>query len=197
MYPIFGAKLPEPGSVRDYLYQRTPTHKHQGLDFPAPKGTPVLAVESGVIEKIAREYRRGFSGYGRIIVLRGDSKRWFLYAHLGTVTVEEGQTVLAGDKIGTVGTSVFSKQNPTLEMERGAHLHFEVSPRPYPQDSEAPRLDPREALAQARVIEYPSQPTGNGKKAAQKLYGRPTTAQTVIGVGLVVAALLWLLLKRL
>ena len=66
---------------------------------------------------------------------------WFLYAHLDRAQVVPGQRIGAGAQIGTVGRTCFRRDDPSA-LCSGSHLHFEVSPRAYPQDSEAPRLDP-------------------------------------------------------
>lgn len=150
MIPIKSTHVPLPPSKLSFGFQRTPTHKHQGIDFVAPLGTPVYAAESGEVEEVAYEYRKGFSGYGRVVVIKGKSGRWFIYAHLNDIFVGEGERVLEGQKIASVGNTAFTKDEPEKLMS-GAHLHFEVSPRGYPQDSEAQRLDPIAFLAEKKT----------------------------------------------
>lgn len=196
IFPIYGARLPKEGTVLDYLYLRTPTHKHRGIDFPAPIGTPVLAVESGIVEHAITRYTVGFRGYGRCVVIKGDSGRWFLYGHLSRIECYKGQRVLKGETIGKVGNSMFTKYDPTLE--RGEpHLHFEVSSTPYPMSSEAKRLNPRTALSEIEPFHVHSDRPSKPSAPPPRTIPRPTTTQTVIGVGIVVATLLWMLLKRL
>lgn len=140
MIPIRGAKLPTRG-ILSWGYQRTDEHKHRGIDLPAPKGTPVLAAASGVVTHAYTTLAPGFSGYGRVVVVKhGKSGPWQLYAHLDKVYVVKGQTVKEGQQVGTVGTTCFRDSDPDAQC--AAHLHFEVSPRAYPQPSEAPRMDP-------------------------------------------------------
>lgn len=150
LIPVQKAHIPQPPSILSFRYQRTPTHQHQGIDLVAPIGTPVYAAEAGVVEEIAYEYRKGFSGYGRVVVVKGESGRWFLYAHLDDILVGEGDSVLEGQKIATVGNTGFTKDEPE-RLITGAHLHFEVSPRGYPRDSEAERLDPVAFLAEKKT----------------------------------------------
>lgn len=139
--PIPGAALPTSG-ILSWHFKRSPTHTHQGIDIPKPKGTPVLAAASGVVTHASSVLAPGFSGYGRIVVVRqSPTGPWFLYAHLDQVLVSAGQQVQEGQKIATVGDSCFSKDAPGGDCS-GSHLHFEVSPKSYPQDSEATRLDP-------------------------------------------------------
>jgi hypothetical protein len=141
--------LPESG-VRSYLFQRTPDHRHQGIDLPATKGASVSAALGGVVAHAANVYTPGFSGYGRVVVVAADDGTYHLYAHLDHARVAKGQQVRAGDVIGFVGNSTFSRTEPTRESG-GAHLHFEVSPTKYPRDSEAPRIDPVPYLRAGRV----------------------------------------------
>jgi murein DD-endopeptidase MepM/ murein hydrolase activator NlpD len=61
------------------------------------------------------------------------------------VWVGPGEIVQTGEQIGTVGRTCFTVENPA-RMCGGSHLHFEASPRPYPQDSEAWRYDPEQVL---------------------------------------------------
>lgn len=189
IFPIHGSVLPRPGSVRDYLYQRTTKHKHRGLDFAAPKGTPVLAVESGTIATVIRESTIGFRGYGRVVVLLGDSGRFFLYAHLDRVLVSEGEMVLIGAPLGTVGTSVFSRDNPTLEMRSAPHLHFEVSKTRYPKNAESPRIDPRVALRSATHLE-------NGRRMSMPPTKKFPKKKVVSAIGVIIATILWWFFKK-
>lgn len=139
MLPIATA-LPTSG-VRSYGYQRSATHSHNGVDLPAPKGTPVKAAAAGIVEHASSVWRQGFTGYGRHVVVRHDDGTWALYAHLDSVATVVGARVEEGGPVGTVGNSVFSKDDHDKESG-GAHLHFEVAARPYPMPSAASRLDP-------------------------------------------------------
>lgn len=141
--PIASAVLPTTG-IRSFMFQRTDTHKHRGIDLPSPAGTPVRAAATGVVRYATHVWQQGFTGYGRVVVLEHKELGvWTLYAHLQDVLVNQGETVAAGTQIGTVGRTEFGADNHEgLFPEGGEHLHFEVSPRPYPQDAEAARMDP-------------------------------------------------------
>jgi murein DD-endopeptidase MepM/ murein hydrolase activator NlpD len=152
--PIAAAMLPTRG-IRSYLYQRSDTHKHRGIDLPARIGTPVFAADDGLVEHATDEWQSGFSGYGRVVVLRhgGDNGPRSLYAHLDTVEVEPGEVVEEGERIGTVGVSKFSRADKTGSFTTSrAHLHFEVAPKRYPMGSEADRLDPVAWLLDGREL---------------------------------------------
>lgn len=135
------AGIPTKG-IRSYLYQRSPTHRHQGIDMVAPEGTEVRAVADGTITHAAEKLEPGFSGYGGHVVLHmADGKHWALYAHLQRALVKPGDKVKRGQVIGTVGRTCYDRTHPG-KLCKGAHLHFEVAQRPYPMASEAPRVDP-------------------------------------------------------
>jgi len=151
--PIAGAfSVPAPGTPGSYHYQRTPSHRHQGIDLNAETGRPVLAVAKGRVEIAHAGPAQGFAGYGRVIVVRLDSGERVLYAHLSRVQVAKGDLVSAGQVIGAVGNSQFRKGNgaddgpgprPGGARVMGSHLHLEVSRAPYPMGPEADnRLDP-------------------------------------------------------
>lgn len=87
---------------------------HQGIDIKAPKGTPVVAVTDGFIERV----KEGGSG-GKQIYLRDGSGRLYFYAHLDSWTVNDFDEVKEGDTIGTVGDTGNAKGTTP-------HLHFEI-----------------------------------------------------------------------
>lgn len=189
--PVPGNKLPQEGSRLDYLYQRSPEHKHRGLDFPAPRGAPVLAAESGNVVRTIHEYTPGFTGYGKVIVVHGVTGRFQLYAHLNSIGVQVGQKVATGQPIGTVGNTAYTKDNPSGSLKSGTHLHFEVSANPYPMDSEAPRLNPRVALTPG--AKEPEQPAIEPKKAAKRLQRLERSDRITIAVSIAIMGLIWLL----
>jgi murein DD-endopeptidase MepM/ murein hydrolase activator NlpD len=101
---------------------------HKGIDIPAPKGTTIVAAESGTV-LIASQV----SGYGNTVVIDHGGGLWTWYGHIrnGGIMVSEGQTVKRGRKIAEVGSTGDSTGN---------HLHFEVrvnqqavNPLPYLQ----------------------------------------------------------------
>lgn len=86
---------------------------HKGMDFSAPRNTPVYAASNG---KIVRADSRS-TGYGKHIRIDHGYGFVTLYAHLNSYNVKRGQTVKKGDIIGFVGNTGRSK---------GLHLHYEV-----------------------------------------------------------------------
>lgn len=100
--------------------------KHKGIDYGAPKGTPVEASESGAV--IASE--ANIPGYGNLVIIDHAPKAknneryiYTLYAHLDTIGVVERDIVKKGKAIGTVGHSGYSYSKTGKDP---SHLHFEV-----------------------------------------------------------------------
>lgn len=108
------------GNARDYGYRR----RHLGNDLLCGVGTPVVAVEGGVIEAL------GWNQYGgwRIGIRSGDGKRYYYYAHLRrnhpyVKTLKEGDIVKSGDVIGYVGMTGYSRKENVNNI-KVPHLHF-------------------------------------------------------------------------
>lgn len=99
---------------------------HNGIDIGAPYGADIVASKAGTVIQICtscshnygKDYGCGCGGnYGNYVYIdHGDGfKVW--YAHMTQVKVSEGDKVIQGQKIGTVGSTGWST---------GAHLHFEM-----------------------------------------------------------------------
>ncbi len=74
---------------------------HLGIDIAAPRGTPVVAVHGGTVDRIDRV---GAGGLAVWLKESGSSRRHY-FAHLQSIAVQRGQRVTAGELIGTVGTT--------------------------------------------------------------------------------------------
>jgi len=108
------------GAARSYGYKRI----HLGNDLMGAIGTPIIAVETGVIEA------KGWNQYGgwRIGIRSLDGKRYYYYAHLRkdhpfAKNIEEGQIVEAGDVIGYLGMTGYSTKENVNNINV-PHLHF-------------------------------------------------------------------------
>lgn len=90
------------------------TRLHKGLDFAAPRGTPIKAAGDGVVERANR-----YGSFGNYIRIRHAGGLKTAYAHLNAFGrgVKSGTRVKQGDIIGYVGTTGRST---------GPHLHYEV-----------------------------------------------------------------------
>jgi murein DD-endopeptidase MepM/ murein hydrolase activator NlpD len=108
------------GNSRNYGFRRV----HLGNDLIGSIGTPIIAVESGRVEAL------GWNQYGgwRIGIRSLDNKRYYYYAHLRkdhpyVKTLKEGDIVLAGDVIGYLGMTGYSRKENVNNI-RTPHLHF-------------------------------------------------------------------------
>lgn len=108
------------GNSRTYGFAR----KHLGNDLMGNIGTPIIAVESGVVEAL------GWNRYGgwRIGIRSLDGMRYYYYAHLRKdrpyhSSLCVGKIVTAGDVIGYLGMSGYSTKENTNNINI-PHLHF-------------------------------------------------------------------------
>ncbi|MBX9601766.1 MAG: M23 family metallopeptidase [Bryobacteraceae bacterium] len=104
-------------NVRDTFADPRGDVNHEAIDLPAPRGTPVVAVSDGKIEKLF------LSKPGGLTIYQFDPTRAyaFYYAHLDRYApgLDEGQTVVRGQVIAFVGsTGNASPSDP--------HLHFTI-----------------------------------------------------------------------
>ena len=108
------------GVSRTYGYRRN----HLGHDMMGQVGTPVIAVESGYVAEL------GWNQYGgwRVGINSFDGKRYYYYAHLRqdrpyAQGLEKGAVVQAGDVIGYIGRTGYSKEENVNNIDE-YHLHF-------------------------------------------------------------------------
>lgn len=105
----------DPAITDTYGYSRSTVGQsitHKGTDFRAPEGTPVLAMNRGVVRKV-QEGRN----YGKTIIVDHGLGVQTLYMHLSKILVNEGELVLPGQKIGLSGKTGYAE---------AAHLHLSV-----------------------------------------------------------------------
>jgi murein DD-endopeptidase MepM/ murein hydrolase activator NlpD len=124
IWPVSGRVIsgfgPKPGGLHN-----------DGVNIAAPRGTRVVAAESGTVVYAGNELR----GFGNLILIRHGDGLTTAYAHLDDMLVERGRKVSRGDPIATVGTS--GGVNP-------AQLHFEIR-------KGRKALDPRKELGSLPV----------------------------------------------
>ena len=108
------------GNSRSFGFSR----KHLGNDLMGGLGTPIVAVEGGVVEAM------GWNRYGgwRIGIRSFDSKRYYYYAHLQkdrpfAENLAVGDMVNAGDLVGYMGRTGYSDKENVNNIET-VHLHF-------------------------------------------------------------------------
>ena len=111
--PINGARLSSSFGFRKHPilgYNKL----HQGTDFAAPRGTPIMASGSGVVLR-AQKYK----GYGNYVSIRHNSTYVTAYGHMSKFgrAIKKNARVSQGQIIGYVGSTGLST---------GPHLHYEV-----------------------------------------------------------------------
>lgn len=111
----------------EFGYRDAPTSGastfHNGRDYAAAEGTPILAAASGVVKTVSYSNARG----NYIVIDHGNGiESW--YQHCLVIGAAEGDTVAAGQKIAEVGST---------GIVSGAHLHLEIHVNEKPVD---PRL---------------------------------------------------------
>ena len=108
------------GNSRSYGFKRV----HLGNDLVGSVGTPIVAVETGRVEAL------GWNQYGgwRIGIRSLDNMRYYYYAHLRkghpyVKSLKEGDIVYAGDVIGYLGMTGYSRKEDVNNINT-PHLHF-------------------------------------------------------------------------
>lgn len=86
---------------------------HKGIDFSAPRGTPIYATGDATVEVTKSSY----GGYGIQVILNHGYGYRTRYGHMQSYIVKPGQKVKRGEQIGTVGNTGAST---------GPHVHYEV-----------------------------------------------------------------------
>lgn len=104
--------VPQFYKVSSHFGQRGRRH-HDGIDIPAPRGTPIVAVDKGVVVYSDD----GIRGYGNMIVIAHSDDVFTVYAHNRKNKVDKGDKVKKGEVIAEVGNTGRST---------GPHLHFEI-----------------------------------------------------------------------
>ncbi len=98
------------GTRRTYNGQIRSTH--QGVDFRAVIGTPIMAAHAGQVLIAQEMYYEG-----RFVVVDHGEGLFSLYMHLSAFDVKEGETVTQGQPLARSGSS---------GRVTGPHLHFGV-----------------------------------------------------------------------
>lgn len=102
------------GEVRDMFNESRGNRRHEAIDILAPKGTPVIATDDGVVTKLFTSKPGGLTVYQ----FDPDQRFCYYYAHLDRYApgLHEGQLLRRGEILGYVGTTGNAGNTP--------HLHF-------------------------------------------------------------------------
>jgi murein DD-endopeptidase MepM/ murein hydrolase activator NlpD len=106
--PVDGAVTSRFG-VRTHPVTGQRSH-HDGTDYRAPEGTPVLAPEDGVVESVTESERGGL----QLAVVSLDGQRRWLFLHLSRQDRRSGDVVVEGDVVALSGST---------GVGTGPHLH--------------------------------------------------------------------------
>lgn len=117
---------------------------HKGVDYAAPRGTPIKAAGDGRVVSAARK-----GGYGNTVVIKHGQRYQTLYAHMQGFAkgIRTGSTVKQGQVIGYIGTTGLST---------GPHLHYEFHVNGVqvdPLSQKLPTADPIHASEKQRFME--------------------------------------------
>lgn len=128
---------------------------HPGIDMTAPLGTPVYAIEAGVVEVLDDT----FFGYGKHVIVGHDRGIKSLYAHLSEFATFQGKQIARGELIGRVGSTGWSTGN---------HLHIEIHQSGLP-------INPFEVLPlNSQEVQY--------DRAFVSTYASPSAEAVITGV---------------
>jgi murein DD-endopeptidase MepM/ murein hydrolase activator NlpD len=130
------------GAFRADLAVDTHSHGHDATDIMAPLGTPVVAIESGTLDRVGWNALGGWR-----LWIKGVSGTDYYYAHMSAYApgLAEGTPVLAGQYLGRVGNTGNAAGGPT-------HLHLEV----HLPDPPATAVVPGKAPAVAVPVPVPA-----------------------------------------
>lgn len=122
-----------------YLHVMRP---HLGVDFAAPRGTPIISIGRGKVIFEGRDH-----GYGNAMIIRYSKKYKALYGHMEKFNkhVHKGSIVQRGQTIGYIGSTGWST---------GPHLHFEVYVHGIPHDPLKLKLPRGDAIPASYTKRY-------------------------------------------
>ena len=126
--------------------------RHDGIDFPAPYGTPIGAAGVGTV--ISAGWNSG--GYGNLVIVQHRLGYQTWYAHQSRFAVHVGSRVAGGVVIGYVGATGHAT---------GPHLHFEVRHNGVPIDPN-PLFLSRSSLGKLAAGPFPAADVCRGADAA-------------------------------
>ena len=133
------------------------TRRHEGTDYAASTGTPVMAAGDGTVIRAGRA-----GGYGNLVELRHKNGVTTRYGHLSRILVKKGQRVRQEQIVGKVGAT---------GLASGPHLHYEFRINGKAVDSRRVDLGHGQSLAGRDLEAF----HGTRDSIAAQLYGPPPT----------------------
>ncbi len=121
VYPLMSPRVSSGYGKRKHPIFKVSRH-HHGIDLAAPAGTPVRAIQGGIVI-----FADPYEGYGNFITIKHTNGMTSHYGHLEKFKIKPGQRIKSGQIIATVGSTGIST---------GPHLHFEIRLNGEVQDPE-------------------------------------------------------------
>ena len=149
--PVDGARLSSRFGMRRHPILGY-TRLHRGLDFAAPRGTPIYAAGSGSIVAIGRN-----GDFGKYIRIRHRNGYETAYAHMSRYArrLKKGSRVTQGQVIGYVGAT---------GLATGPHLHYEVLRHKKPVNPRDLDVPPETALDKTGLTKLRNAQTAIGQR---------------------------------
>lgn len=141
---------PSNGTITDLFGTRKGIHK--GIDIASEMGTPIFAVDEGIVSKSYYS-----DSYGNVVFIKHKNQFETVYAHLKTRNVTEGNLVKQGEMIGKMGDTGDSS---------GVHLHFEIHHDEWTFDKHN-AIDPILAFEPVEIGRFVMARKVNGTKAVE------------------------------
>lgn len=162
VHPLPGARISS--SFANYIV-KSRGRMHHGIDFAAPKGTPVYAASSGVV--ISADQTSLNDAFGKAVLIEHGDQLTSLSAHLSRIDVQLGDFVQAGQQIGLVGAT---------GRATGPHLHFELWRGSVPQDPKKfLPLSPLQRTAQQPGVPADRSCASTDRPATDRHHAKSTT----------------------
>lgn len=113
-YPVLNPVVTQEYGATAFAQRAYKTKFHNGIDFKAAVGDPIIAADSGSVIAVGDN---GRVQYGKYVVVKHDNNLATLYAHLSRIVVSKGDYVKMGQIVGYAGNTGYVT---------GPHLHFAV-----------------------------------------------------------------------
>lgn len=152
--PIENPNVLQAFGIHRPLYRALGQLGHNGIDFAAPEGTPVMAAAAGTVVHAGWSHQHPWLTHNAgIAVLVHHGTHYTGYAHLSGLAVAEGQRVETGDVLGAVGRTGTAGSD---------HLHFEVlAAPPVFSNGYAGRIRPVFTIAPAPAVDTGTEAGGD------------------------------------
>lgn len=98
---------------------------HPAVDIANKKGTPIPAPTPGVVTNVTTGRKNGDAGFGNVAIIKDANGNRHQFGHLDQVSVKPGDSVQAGNIIGTMGNSG-AAYSPSGKSD-GTHLDYRVA----------------------------------------------------------------------